>query len=163
MKTSRSTSAAPAASPRCCASSSSATLDVAIVATSVPDASYRDLLRALHLAREDLPAIVVGALDRDAIRDALALGALDVVTPADLARLGPAIARALREAVLVPRCAKRARELDRARRSNAAIRSPGFRSAQRSNGTRESALADCEREGNSLAVHVRRRRPLPAS
>jgi diguanylate cyclase (GGDEF)-like protein len=77
-----------------------AELDVAVVATSLPDGSYRDLLRALHVAREELPAIVVGALDRDAIRDACALGAIDVVAPADLARLGPAIARALRDAVL---------------------------------------------------------------
>ncbi|MDP9106066.1 MAG: hypothetical protein M3N49_09040, partial [Candidatus Eremiobacteraeota bacterium] len=49
-------------------------LDVAVVATSLPDGSYRDLLRALHVAREGLAAIVVGALDRDAIRDACALG-----------------------------------------------------------------------------------------
>ena len=39
-------------------------LDVAIVAASLPDGSYRDLLRALHVACEELPAIVVGALDR---------------------------------------------------------------------------------------------------
>lgn len=75
-------------------------LDVAVVATALPDGSYRDLLRALQVARADLPAIVVGALDRDATRDAFALGAIDVVAPADLVRLGPAIARALRDAVL---------------------------------------------------------------
>ena len=75
-------------------------LDVAVVATSLPDGSHRDLLRALHVAREELPAIVVGTLDRDAIRDACALGAIDVVAPADLVRLGPAISRALRDAVL---------------------------------------------------------------
>ena len=74
--------------------------DVAVVARSLPDGSYRDLLRALHVAREDLPVIVVGSLDRDAVRDAGALGAIDVVAPADLARLGPAISRALRDAVL---------------------------------------------------------------
>ncbi|HEY0380760.1 MAG TPA: EAL domain-containing protein [Candidatus Elarobacter sp.] len=74
--------------------------DVAVVATSLPDGSYRDLLRALHVVSEDLPAIVVGTLERDAIRDACALGAIDVVAPDDLVRLGPAIARALRDAVL---------------------------------------------------------------
>jgi diguanylate cyclase (GGDEF)-like protein len=75
-------------------------LDVGVVAKSLPDGSYRDLLRALHVAREELPVVVVGALDRDAVRDAGALGAIDVVAPADLVRLGPAISRALRDAVL---------------------------------------------------------------
>ena len=74
--------------------------DVAVVAQSLRDGSYRDLLRALHVAREGLPVVVVGALDRDAVREAGALGAIDVVAPADLVRLGPAIARALRDAVL---------------------------------------------------------------
>jgi len=75
-------------------------LDVAVVATSVADGSYRDLLRELQLAREDLPVIVVGALDRDALREAFALGAVDVVAPADLDRLCPAVVAALRAAVL---------------------------------------------------------------
>ena len=75
-------------------------LDVAVVAQSLPDGSYRDLLRALHVTREELPVVVVGALDRDAVREAGALGAFDVVAPADLVRLGPAISRALRDAVL---------------------------------------------------------------
>ncbi|MEA2784194.1 MAG: hypothetical protein QOF71_298 [Candidatus Eremiobacteraeota bacterium] len=75
-------------------------LDVAVVAQSLPDGSYRDLLRALHVAREELPVVVVGALDADTVRDAGALGAFDVVAPADLVRLGPAISRALRDAVL---------------------------------------------------------------
>ena len=75
-------------------------LDVAVVAQSLPDGSYRDLLRALHVASEELPVVVIGALDRDAVREAGALGAIDVVAPADLVRLGPAISRALRDAVL---------------------------------------------------------------
>jgi diguanylate cyclase (GGDEF)-like protein len=74
--------------------------DVAVIATTLADGSYRDLLRALQLAREDLPVVVVGALDHDAVRDALTLGAIDVVAPNDLVRLGPAVARALRDAVL---------------------------------------------------------------
>jgi diguanylate cyclase (GGDEF)-like protein len=76
------------------------TIDIAVVGASVADGSYRDLLRALSLARENLPVIVVGALEPDALRDAFALGANDVVALADLARLGPAIGRAVRDAVL---------------------------------------------------------------
>ena len=76
------------------------TIDVAVIDAGIADGSYRDLLRALNLAREDLPVVVVGALERDALRDAFALGASDVVAPSDLVRLGPAISRALRDAVL---------------------------------------------------------------
>ena len=75
-------------------------LDVAIVASAVPDGSYRDLLRALQVARHDLPIVVVGALDHDAVRDALALGASDIIAPIDLVRLGPTVLRALRDGVL---------------------------------------------------------------
>lgn len=75
-------------------------VDVAIVAEHVADASYRDLLRALQLAREDLPVVVVGALDDDAVHDAFALGAADVVAPSDLLRLGRAITRGVRDGVL---------------------------------------------------------------
>jgi diguanylate cyclase (GGDEF)-like protein len=74
--------------------------DVAIVASAARDGSYRDLLRGLQLAREDLPVVVVGALDHDAVRDALALGAIDIIAPTDLVRLGPALVRALRDGVL---------------------------------------------------------------
>lgn len=75
--------------------------DVAIVTTSLPDGSHRDALRAFqHEFGDRLPVVVVGALHRDAMRDALALGAIDVVAPVDLARLGPTIARALRDAVV---------------------------------------------------------------
>ncbi|MGD0051757.1 MAG: bifunctional diguanylate cyclase/phosphodiesterase [Vulcanimicrobiaceae bacterium] len=75
-------------------------VDVAIVAERVSDASYRDLLRALQLAREDLPVVVVGALDDDAVHDAFALGAADVVATSDLLRLGRAITRGVRDGVL---------------------------------------------------------------
>ena len=75
-------------------------VDVALIAVSLTDGSYRDVLRALHVVREDLAVVVIGSLDHDAIRDALALGAIDVVAPADLARLGPAVVRALRDALL---------------------------------------------------------------
>jgi len=75
-------------------------VDVAIVAERVSDASYRDLLRALQLAREDLPVVVVGALDDDAVHDAFALGAADVVAASDLLRLGRAITRGVRDGVL---------------------------------------------------------------
>jgi len=74
--------------------------DLAIVAAALGDASYRDVLRALHAADEALPAVVVGALDGDGIRDALALGAADVVAPSDVHRLGPALLRTLRETML---------------------------------------------------------------
>jgi diguanylate cyclase (GGDEF)-like protein len=74
--------------------------DVAVVSSGVADGSYRDLLRALQTAREDLPVIVVGALDYDAVRDALALGAIDIIASSDLARLGPALSRALRDGVM---------------------------------------------------------------
>lgn len=75
--------------------------DVALVTTSVPDGSYRDALRAFqHELGDRLPVVVVGALHHDAMRDALALGAIDVVAPVDLGRLGPTIARALRDAVV---------------------------------------------------------------
>ncbi len=74
--------------------------DVAVVSSGVSDGSYRDLLRALQMTREDLPVIVVGALDHDAVRDALALGAIDIIASSDLVRLGPAISRALRDAVM---------------------------------------------------------------
>ncbi|HEV3088487.1 MAG TPA: EAL domain-containing protein [Candidatus Elarobacter sp.] len=126
-------------------------LDVAIVAASVPDGSYRDLLRALHVTREDLPAIVVGALDGDGIRDALALGALDVVMPRDLPRLGPAIARAVREAVLVSSLRRTRAELDLVtlERRDPVTGLPMREAFERH---AKSALADCEREGNSLAV-----------
>ncbi|HEY4441909.1 MAG TPA: diguanylate cyclase, partial [Candidatus Elarobacter sp.] len=76
-------------------------IDVAIVGTNLADGSYRDLLRMLLVAREDLPVVVVGALDHDGVRDAIALGASDIIAPTDLVRLGPAISRALRDCVLV--------------------------------------------------------------
>jgi diguanylate cyclase (GGDEF)-like protein len=75
-------------------------VDVAIVAEHVADASYRDLLRALQLAREDLPVVVVGGRADDAVHDAFALGAADVVAPSDLLRLGRAITRGVRDGVL---------------------------------------------------------------
>ncbi|MDB5094662.1 MAG: putative Two component signal transduction response regulator [Candidatus Eremiobacteraeota bacterium] len=74
--------------------------DIAVVSSGVCDGSYRDLLRALQTAREDLPVIVVAALDHDAVRDALALGAIDIIASSDLVRLGPAVSRALRDGVL---------------------------------------------------------------
>ena len=52
------------------------------------------------MAREDLPVVIVGSLDHDAVRDALALGASDIISPGDLVRLGPAVSRALRDGVL---------------------------------------------------------------
>src|ERR1700736_4883919 len=75
-------------------------LDIAIVGGVVADGSYRDLLRALHLAREDLAVLVVAQLGRHALREAFALGATDVVAPGDLMRLGPAIVRALHTGVM---------------------------------------------------------------
>jgi diguanylate cyclase (GGDEF)-like protein len=74
--------------------------DVAVVSSGVCDGSYRDLLRALQTAREDLPVIVVAALDHDAVRDALSLGAVDIIASSDLVRLGPALSRALRDGVM---------------------------------------------------------------
>ncbi len=125
--------------------------DVAIVARSVPDGSYRDVLRALHLTQEDLPAIVVGALDREAIRDAHALGAVDVVTPQNLSRLGPAVARALREAVLVTSLRHARAEFDRVvlERRDPVTGLPPREAFERH---ARSALADCDRDGKSLAV-----------
>ncbi|HTJ28542.1 MAG TPA: bifunctional diguanylate cyclase/phosphodiesterase [Candidatus Limnocylindria bacterium] len=74
--------------------------DVAIAAPALGDGSYRDLLRSLHAAGTELPVVLVGELDRDALRDAFALGAIDVVASGDLARIGAAVARALREGVV---------------------------------------------------------------
>jgi diguanylate cyclase (GGDEF)-like protein len=127
------------------------TIDVALLASSVPDGSYRDLLRALHLARADLPAIVVSALDRDTIRDAFALGAVDVVAPADLARLGHALARTQRETLLVSALRQARADLARIELDD---RDPVTGLPQRAAFERhaQSALADCERDGNSLAV-----------
>jgi diguanylate cyclase (GGDEF)-like protein len=74
--------------------------DVALVAAALPDASYRDVLRHVRAEHEDLPVVLVGALDGEGIRQAIALGAADVVAPYDLDRLGPAVLRALHEALL---------------------------------------------------------------
>jgi diguanylate cyclase (GGDEF)-like protein len=75
-------------------------VDVAIVGASVAEATYRDLLRELQLAREDLPVVIVGELDVDAVHDAFALGAADIVLPGDLVRLGQALVRGVRDGVL---------------------------------------------------------------
>jgi diguanylate cyclase (GGDEF)-like protein len=74
--------------------------DVALMSSGVSDGSYRDLLRAFQSAREELPVIVVAALGHDAVRDALALGAVDIIASSDLVRLGPAVCRALRDGVM---------------------------------------------------------------
>jgi len=74
--------------------------DVAILAPALPDAAYRETLRRVRAVREDLPVLIVGALDADGIRNAFSLGAVDVVAPSDLQRLGPALLRALREGAL---------------------------------------------------------------
>ncbi len=74
--------------------------DVAIIVPTLQDGCYRDVLRRMRTVCEDLPVVVVGALEADGIREAIALGAVDVVAPFDLERLGPALLRALREAVL---------------------------------------------------------------
>jgi diguanylate cyclase (GGDEF)-like protein len=74
--------------------------DVAVISSGVSDGSYRDLLRAFQTAREDLPVIVVAALGHDAVRDALALGAVDIIASSDLVRLGPAVLRALRDGMI---------------------------------------------------------------
>lgn len=74
--------------------------DVAIIAASLTDGSYRDLLRALHASGAERQVVVVGGLDRDGIREAFALGAADVVESADLARLVPAVERAVRDGVV---------------------------------------------------------------
>ena len=71
--------------------------DLVIAGTTFSDGSYRDLIRALQLVREGLPIVVVGDLRPEALREAFALGAADVVAPHDLARLGPALTRALRD------------------------------------------------------------------
>jgi len=70
-------------------------MDIAIVGTNAADGSYRDALRILLIASPQLRIILVAAFERDAMRDAFALGAFDVVSPADLDRLAPAIERAL--------------------------------------------------------------------
>jgi DNA-binding NarL/FixJ family response regulator len=70
-------------------------VDIAIVGATLDDGSYRDALRTLGLARRDLPVIVVAELGSVALRDAFALGAVDVVSPGDLARLAHAIERVL--------------------------------------------------------------------
>lgn len=75
-------------------------LDVAIVAASLSDGSYRDLLRSVHAGGDEQRVIVVGDLDRDGIREAFALGAVDVVESGDLSRLVPVVERALREGVI---------------------------------------------------------------
>lgn len=72
--------------------------DVALVGNDVADGSFRDLLRELQVARDDLPVIVVADADADAMREAMNLGAADVVAPGDMLRLGHAVVRALREA-----------------------------------------------------------------
>jgi diguanylate cyclase (GGDEF)-like protein len=75
-------------------------VDVAIVGAYVGDATYRDVLRELQLASEDLPVVIVGELDVDAVHDAFALGAADIVLPSDLVRLGQALVRGVRDGIL---------------------------------------------------------------
>jgi diguanylate cyclase (GGDEF)-like protein len=75
-------------------------VDVAVVADHVGDATYRDLLRALQLAREDLPVVVIGTLGSDVIHDAFTLGASDVVGDGDLLRLAGAMSRGVRDGAL---------------------------------------------------------------
>jgi len=75
-------------------------LDVAIIAPHVADGSYRDLLRRLQVAREDLPVVLVGDLEPDAMHDAFALGAADIVAQPELLRLGQALVRAVRDGTL---------------------------------------------------------------
>ncbi len=75
-------------------------LDVAIVGTTIGEHNHRDVLRALTVACEDLPVVIVGDLEHDAIRDALSLGAIDVVALDDLGRLGASVARALRDGLM---------------------------------------------------------------
>ena len=122
-------------------------LDVALIGGAVGDGSYRDLLRALQLAREELPVVVVASLDRHALREAFALGATDVVAPGDLGRLGPAIVRALRDGVL-------ATMLRRKRDAAIDERDPVTGLPQRTAFERyaQTALAACEQDGCTLAV-----------
>jgi diguanylate cyclase (GGDEF)-like protein len=122
-------------------------LDIALVGAAFADGSYRDLLRALQLAREDLAIVVVAALERHALREAFALGAADVVAPDDLVRLGPAIVRALREGA---RAAMLRRKRDRAIDE----RDPVTGLPQRTAFERyaQCALRECERDGCALAV-----------
>ncbi|HYZ14899.1 MAG TPA: bifunctional diguanylate cyclase/phosphodiesterase [Candidatus Acidoferrum sp.] len=75
-------------------------LDVVIVAPILADGSYRDLLRALHTSGEEQHVVVVAGLDGDGLREAFALGAADVVESRDLARLVPAVERAVREGIV---------------------------------------------------------------
>jgi len=128
-----------------------AEFDVALLGRSLPDGSYRDALRALHLTQEGLPAIVIATLDREAIRDAHALGAVDVVAPLNLSRLGPAVARALREAVLVCSLRHVRAEFDRVmlERRDPVTGLPPREAFERH---ARSALADYDRDGKSLAV-----------
>jgi diguanylate cyclase (GGDEF)-like protein len=121
--------------------------DVVLTGRALVDGSYRDVLRGLQCAREELAVVVVADLERHALRDAFALGAADVVSGADLVRLGPAIVRALRDG---------ARAASHRRRGDEALdeRDPVTGLPQRRAFERyaRSALADCQRDGCSLAV-----------
>ena len=122
-------------------------VDVVLAGPAFADGSYRDLLRALQLAREDLAVIVVAALGRHALREAFSLGAADVVAPDDLGRVGPAIVRALRDGA-------RAAMLRRTRDRAVDERDPVTGLPQRSAFERyaRTALRECERDGCALAV-----------
>lgn len=70
-------------------------IDVAIVGMTCADGSYSDALKTLHLARPDLPVVLIAPLGGEALRAAYSMGAADVVAPAHLSRLAQAIVRAL--------------------------------------------------------------------
>ena len=122
-------------------------LDVVLTAGAFADGTYRDLLRALHLARDDLAVLVVARLERHALREAFALGAADVVAPEELGRLGPAIVRALREGA---RVAMLRRKRDHAIDERDPVTGlPQRRAFER---YARTALLECERDGCALAV-----------
>ena len=74
--------------------------DAALVSYELPDGAARELLRAIATDGDEVSAIVIGSVDHDAQTELIELGAVDIMHPNEIDRVGPALSRALRMATL---------------------------------------------------------------